>query len=246
MRSLVMALKASATAMMRPPSGIDAAHESVRIAAAVPAFVVVADDLGDVRHGIVDFQDRGADLAVAAHLRHLRLGQASRLEQDGVGDADLADVVQIAADADRHLLVLVEAEDRGHSFGQDPELPAMLARLEVAGLDGRRKRQGDRVEHRAQVSVLQRLVAHLRRRQGAPDLRQKLLTGERLDEHSRRTLAQRLDCRVDRAVPGHHHDRQFRLNGPQCAHQGQAVHSRHVDVGDDDVEGSLDEVVDGG
>ena len=70
-----------------------AAGEAVGIAAAVPALVVVADDLGDVGHRLVDLEDRRSDLAVAPHLRHLLVGETARFEQDGVGDADLADVV---------------------------------------------------------------------------------------------------------------------------------------------------------
>jgi len=78
---------------------------------------MVPDDLGDVLHRLVDFQNRGADLAVAAHLGHLGFGELSGLEEYRVRDADLPDIVQIPADPDRHLFALVQAKDRGHSLG---------------------------------------------------------------------------------------------------------------------------------
>ncbi len=173
---------------------------------------------------------------MAAHLGHFGVGQAARFEQDRVGDADLADVVQVAADPDRHLLMLIEPQHRGHPLREDAQLPAVLAGLEVAGFDRRRKRQRDRVQDRAQIAVLERLVAHLGRSERAAHLGQELLAGERLDEHSRRAFTECLDGRVDGPVARHDHHGQIRLPFPKRPHQGEAVHSGHVDVGDNDVE----------
>jgi len=61
--------------------------------------VQVQHPLGDLRHaGALD--DVAAECRVALHLEELVFGQARRLEQHGVGDADLADVVQDARSPD--------------------------------------------------------------------------------------------------------------------------------------------------
>ena len=183
---------------------------------------------------------------MAPHLRHFLVREATRLEKDRVRDADLADVVEVPADADRHALPLVPAQHRGHSLGEHTQLTAMLARLQVAGLDRGRESQGDRIQDRAQVAVLQRLVAHLRGGESAPHLAEQLLAGEGLDQHSAGAFAEGLDCRVHGSVAGHDHDRQLGPACPQSLHERQAVHSRHVNVGDDDVERAVIEERDGG
>ena len=91
-------------------------RDGCRVATTVPSFVVVAHDLGDLRHGLVHIQNGGADLAVAAHLGHLVVGQTAGFEKHGIGDADLADVVQVAPNPNRHLLPLVQAQHGSHSL----------------------------------------------------------------------------------------------------------------------------------
>jgi hypothetical protein len=70
------------------------AREAVGVAAAVPALVVVADDQRRLVEEVDVAQDRGADLGVAGDAAELVARQRRRLEQDRVGHADLADVVQ--------------------------------------------------------------------------------------------------------------------------------------------------------
>src|SRR5438132_1590765 len=62
---------------------------------AVPPFVVGGGDLGaHLQNGrVASRQDRPADLDMALHELELFIGQLARLEQDAIGNADLADVV---------------------------------------------------------------------------------------------------------------------------------------------------------
>ena len=84
--------------MMRASSGICVAGQPVGIAGAVPALVVVADrrrrvaQAGDAAGHLL------ADLGVRAHERLLGVGQRPGLASIAVGDRDLADVVQPAAE----------------------------------------------------------------------------------------------------------------------------------------------------
>ena len=80
--------------MARAISGICLAGEPVRIAVAVVALVMVThaehELLGEERPDDVGAEDR-----VLAHELPLARVEAARLEQHAVGDADLADVVQV-------------------------------------------------------------------------------------------------------------------------------------------------------
>src|SRR5690606_1360192 len=66
------------------------------------------------RLGIIA-QDAFADLAVLLHDRAFFGGERARLPQDGVGDADLADIVQRRGDEDR----LDEVAVHAHRLSQD-------------------------------------------------------------------------------------------------------------------------------
>ena len=80
--------------MMRASGGIVVAREPVRVAAAVVVLVVVAHRLHElVREQRPD--DLGAEHGVLLHLLPLLRVEAAGLEQDAVGDADLADVVEV-------------------------------------------------------------------------------------------------------------------------------------------------------
>ena len=87
--------------MIRARRGISCADQSVGIAGAVEPLVVMANDRQLGRQLL----DRPDDLLaldrVRVHDHALFLGQRARLEQDRVGDADLADVVQQAAPLER-------------------------------------------------------------------------------------------------------------------------------------------------
>ncbi len=117
------------------------AEQTGRVARAVPALVVVERHLGrelDERGGAAG-QDLGADRGVGLH--HLELGGRERagLQQDGVGDSDLADVVQTAgqaellAELDR--LAELAGEQRRHVAHSD----GVLAGVGVAELGDHRQ-----------------------------------------------------------------------------------------------------------
>ena len=196
----------------------------------------MADDPGDVGHRFVGLDDRPADLGVALHLGVFLVGQLAGLEEDPVRDRDLADVVQVAADPDRRLFLLGQAEHRRDPLAEHAELPAVVARLEVTGLDRRRQREGDPVEDRREQPVLERVVADPSPLQGVPDLGLELLGSERLDEHPGCPVAQRPDGVVERRVPRGDDDRDLRIAGADLGEEGVAVHARHPDIGDDEVE----------
>ena len=70
------------------------ACQPVRITAAVPAFVVVQDDLARTREEGKGLEDRGADLSMGSRGLGLVLVRVSGAAQHGVGHGDLADVVE--------------------------------------------------------------------------------------------------------------------------------------------------------
>jgi hypothetical protein len=86
--------------------------EPARIPGAVPALVMSEGNRRREREqprrraG----EDAVADLGVPLDDLPLRFGQRPGLEQDAVRDADLADVVQAAGDADQLAVLVVEAE----------------------------------------------------------------------------------------------------------------------------------------
>ena len=80
---------------MRAPSGISSAASAVRVALAVPALVVRADDVEPVALEERDAAEHLlAEHRVRLHQAPLVLGRAARLPEDLVGDPDLADVVE--------------------------------------------------------------------------------------------------------------------------------------------------------
>ena len=79
--------------MMREPSGISLAAQTVGIAAAVPALVVVQHEIGDgVDAQAVEHPE--TDLRMAFEDESLRVGERAGLAQDLLGDRELAEVVQ--------------------------------------------------------------------------------------------------------------------------------------------------------
>ena len=96
-RAEVIASNESATCRMRASLRDLVADQSVGISGAVEPFVVMAND----RQLGLELLDRADDLLaldrVGVHDHALVAGERALLEQDGVGDADLADVVEQAA-----------------------------------------------------------------------------------------------------------------------------------------------------
>src|SRR5204863_4415303 len=85
--------------------------QPIRIAGAVPALVVMADDARDVLEEGNTGDDPRAVLRMFTHGGPLGLRERPRLAQDVVWDADLADVVQDGA-----------ATEEGDVLSADPEL----------------------------------------------------------------------------------------------------------------------------
>jgi hypothetical protein len=132
----------------RPSDGGDPALErnrlagqAVRVASAVAALVVGERDrrrqLEQGRRGAG--QDRVPDLGVPLDDRPLFRGQRSRLQHHAVGDADLADVVEAAGDADQLAVLLVEADPPRELRAIAAHPLGVPARLDVAELDRRRE-----------------------------------------------------------------------------------------------------------
>src|SRR5436190_9504870 len=76
------------------------ALQAVRVALAVPALVVVLDDVGRRLEEGDPAEDLRADQRVPAHQPALRVAERLGLVEDPVGDRDLADVVQQVAELD--------------------------------------------------------------------------------------------------------------------------------------------------
>jgi hypothetical protein len=119
------------------------AGEPVRVAAAVPALVLVADRRGHVAQAGQRSQDPLADDRVLAHEHPLVGGQRTGLVEDLVGDADLADVVQERDRLDLGHFARIEPESPGHRDRQRVDGVGVLARVAVAGLERRRQRADD-------------------------------------------------------------------------------------------------------
>ena len=110
--------------------------QPVRVTVAVEAFVMVTD----ARHEVVVEQrrhDLGADRRVLAHELPLLGVQRTGLVQHAVGDADLADVVQVRHVLDPGQTLLGPAElpsEQGHVGGHAAGVPQ---RVVVLGVQGR-------------------------------------------------------------------------------------------------------------
>jgi hypothetical protein len=76
------------------PDRDEVAAETVGIAAAVPALVMMPDDRGESARQGERSADSFADHRMAPHDRPLVIGKLARFRQDRLGDSDLADVVQ--------------------------------------------------------------------------------------------------------------------------------------------------------
>ncbi len=98
-----------------PFDGDVMARETARIALAVPAFVMGGRDAFGAAHqgGAAIGEDRLADRHMRPHHRHLLIGEAARLLQNEVGDADLADVVHRRGGMDGLALLGVETQPLG-------------------------------------------------------------------------------------------------------------------------------------
>ena len=131
------------------------AGEAVGVAVAVVALVVVPHGEHEVL-GEERADDVGAHHRVLAHLLPLLLVQAAGLEEHPVGDADLADVVEVRRLLERrqHVLLPAQLVAQHHRVGGDPG--GVAERVVVLGVQ--RRAQGLEV---AEVHALD-LVVELR------------------------------------------------------------------------------------
>ena len=131
---------------MRPSIGIASPGEARGVAGAVDSLVVgERHQRGEVEQVDVGAgEDVVADLGVALHHLALVVGEPAGLEQDPVGDADLADVVHRARDPDVLCALGVEPGEPGEQGAVEAHADDVLARLLVAEL-GRPREAADRL-----------------------------------------------------------------------------------------------------
>src|SRR5439155_20385082 len=113
------------------------AGQAVRVPAAVPALVVVTDDRhrGAERAELAD--DVSADLGVALDELELLFGEAGGLRQDGVWDAELADVVEEGAEAQRIETLLRQVQLLADRYRDALDPQGVAGGVGILGLDGR-------------------------------------------------------------------------------------------------------------
>ena len=216
------------------------ARETVRVPGTVPAFVMVADDRPGRREQVERLEERVADLRVRLDDRALLLVERPRLEEDTVGDADLADVVEDRAQADRLDLVGPQPQQLGDADGQRGEPLAVTVEGRVARLD----RVGEGARERRREQPLADLVAPpVRALEGIGDRGLEVGVGERLGDEAGRAARQRL---AERLVGAGARDEDDRKRGAAALHhleQLEAREARHDHVAHDEVEvGGLEQL----
>ena len=88
-----------------------------------------------------------ADNGVQLHLVELPRGQAGRLEQNRIGNADVADVVQQTAPLQILTGLVVQLHFDGDLIGKIGDALGVTAQLHVAGFDGRHQSFDDGIQH---------------------------------------------------------------------------------------------------
>ena len=119
------------------------AGDAVRVAAAVPALVLVADRVRHRGEAGQRPQDALADDGVLAHQLPLLGVEPAGLVEDLVGDPDLADVVEQRDRADLVGRAAVQAEAAGDRAGELVDLVGVAAGVAVARLEGGGQRADD-------------------------------------------------------------------------------------------------------
>src|SRR3954470_9259569 len=135
--------------------------EALRVAAAVPALVVVEDDVHDDLRQPERAHDARADLRVPAHDLPLVLRERAGLGEDVLGHADLADVVQQAAEEELLGAPDLGVDDLGQLRRQPAHAAQVAARDRVLRLDG----CGEALDDRAGAAARPRAVAATRLRE---------------------------------------------------------------------------------
>ena len=214
------------------------------IAKAVEALVVVQSHLRREREQLRAraAQDPEADRRVALHLAALLQGQRPCLEQQPVGDRDLADVVEDGGELERMAALLVPAELGCHERAHRADALHVIARLLVAQLD-RRGEAPDRllipvvnVRRLLGDETLELRVATACLALQAPALQSlryldlDLEPLERLQHVAVRAQLERFDREVRVVDACHHHRGDLGVGGRDSADELQAGATGHVDV----------------
>ena len=154
------------------------ARAALRIAAAVPVLVLAQDDLRDVAEARHPLEHLGPAQRVLLHHVPFVLVQRPGLQQDRVGDADLADVVQARGEGELRERRLVQFEPLAELAGQLHHVLGVVPRVVVAHVD----RLGERLDAGAdgQLEVLAhlRLLERHRAHVGEPSQRVELVAAK--------------------------------------------------------------------
>ena len=137
------------------------ADEAVGVAGAVVPLVVVADERALGGELVDVLEDLLALGRVLVHEDPLLARELLRLQQDGVADADLADVVEKAGPLELLQVGLAEVHGLADLDGDARDVLGVLLGAGVAGIDGRRQGLHGLREHLADVD--DRLVGRPRR-----------------------------------------------------------------------------------
>ncbi len=185
----------------------------------------------------------------------LGLAERAGLAQDGVGHADLPDVVEQRAELQRAQLLAVEPQLAPQPEAEADDPLGVAARLRVARFERRRQRPERRavgvferahgaaelgrplLDHLFEV----RLVAALGETQravfeGAADGRLDVLDVERLHHVVEGAGPQRLDGALDRLDAADHDDHRVGREAARVRDHFEPRHAAHHDVADDQVE----------
>ena len=192
--------------------------------------MVVADDGQQVGARAQRTHDALADGRVRAHDANLVTGQRARFQQDRVGDADLADVMDDPAAVEGVERALWQPQlhaDMARSLGH--AMRVLLGVL-VLRLDSR----GQREDHL--LGAVERVV-HGLQPQSRAHARNQLDPVDRLAHEVVGAGLQRQDPVVRVVERGQHHDRQKPSSGPGLDAPADlvAVHARHLHVEQDQV-----------
>ena len=192
---------------------------------------MVADDRPDVVEGSQGSDQVGAHDGVGPHPRLLSRVEGPGLEQDVVGQGDLAEVVQETAQPERLECPLIDAEGSAQADRVRGETLAVPPRVGVPRLDGH-------AEHGEDVFGLLELVEQKLHPEKRPDPGAKLREVTGLPEEVIRSGGQPGHARIQVGPRGQedHGDEPETGIGLQASTELHPAHRSHVDVGEDQVD----------
>ena len=113
------------------------AGQAIGIAPTIPALVVMAHDEGDGLQACAAPQNLGAHTRMVAQHGVLLGGPAPLLEQDGIGNGNLADVVDVSRHVNGHHLLGRQAHGQAGLLHHVAHTQRMLGSMRVARLERR-------------------------------------------------------------------------------------------------------------